>query len=127
MNVLIYGGGAVGLGIASCLIRLDHRVEILARAETAAALKTEGLLRTGIFGRVHAKPGSFRCGTSLNEAAGRPYHFVLICTKSFDSASAAKDLAKHENRIGRSARLVLFQNGWGNAEVFSARFEKQRL
>ena len=39
MNVLIYGGGAVGLGLASCLIRPGHRVEILARAETVAALR----------------------------------------------------------------------------------------
>jgi ketopantoate reductase len=38
MDVLIYGGGAVGLGIASCLIRSGNRVEIVARAETVAAL-----------------------------------------------------------------------------------------
>lgn len=127
MDVLIYGGGAVGLGIASCLIRPGNRVEIVARAETVAALKNEGLLRTGIFGRVHARAGTFGCCAALDEAAGGPYDFVLICTKSFDSAAAAKDLADHENRIGRGARLVLFQNGWGNAEAFAAHFEKGRI
>ncbi len=127
MDVLIYGGGAVGLGIASCLIRPGNRVEIVARTETVAALQTEGLLRAGIFGRVHAKPEAFGCCASLDEVADGPYDFVLICTKSFDSASAAKDLADHEDRIGRGGRLVLFQNGWGNAEAFTAHFEKSRI
>jgi 2-dehydropantoate 2-reductase len=127
MDVLIHGGGAVGLGIASCLIRPGNRVEIVARPGTVAVLHREGLLRTGIFGRVHAKPEAFGCYASLDEVAGGPCDFVLICTKSFDSAAAAKDLAGHEDRIGRGARLVLFQNGWGNAEAFAARFEKNRI
>jgi 2-dehydropantoate 2-reductase len=126
MAVLIYGGGAVGLGVASCLIRPGRRVEIVARPDTVAALRDEGLLRTGIFGRVQAAPEAFRCGTSLDEVTG-PYDLVLICTKSFDSAAAAQDLAGHEDRIGRRARLVLFQNGWGNAEAFAAHFKKQRI
>jgi 2-dehydropantoate 2-reductase len=127
MSVLIYGGGAVGLGLASCLIRPGHCVEILARPETTAALTTGGLLRTGIFGSVQVEPEAFRCCTSLAEVAGGPYDFVLICTKSFDSVAAAKDLGEHENRIGPDARLVLFQNGWGNAEAFAARFDKRRI
>jgi 2-dehydropantoate 2-reductase len=127
MRVLIYGGGAVGLGIASCLIRPENRVDIIARAETTAALRREGLLRTGIFGRVHARPGTFGSYDSLEQTAGGPYDFVLVCTKSFDSTSAAQDLAAHEDRLGGQARLVLLQNGWGNAEAFCARFEKHRV
>jgi 2-dehydropantoate 2-reductase len=127
MDVLIYGGGAVGLGIASCLIRPGNRVEIVARAGTVAALQREGLFRTGLLGRVHAKPEAFGCCTSLDELAAGPCDFVLICTKSFDSAAAARDLADHEDRIGRGARLVLFQNGWGNAEAFAAHFETGKI
>ncbi len=127
MDVLIYGGGAVGLGIASCLIRPGNRVDIVARAETVAALGNEGLLRTGIFGRVHVPAGTFGGCASLDEVAGGPYDFVLICTKSFDSAVAARDLAAHDDRIGASAALVLFQNGWGNAESFAAHFDKGRI
>ena len=127
MEVLIYGGGAVGLGIASCLIRPGCRVEIVARAETVAALRSEGLLRTGIFGQVHANPDTFACCASLDDLAGGPYDFVLICTKSFDSASAAQDLAEHGDRIGNDSKLVLFQNGWGNAETFAAHFDKRRV
>lgn len=126
MDILIYGGGAVGLGIASCLVRPENRIDIIARAETAAALQEAGLVRTGIFGDACAEPGGFGCFTTLDQTAG-PYDFVLVCTKSFDSGSAAKDLAEHRDRIGGNARVVLFQNGWGNAEFFRAHFEQQKV
>ena len=127
MDVLIYGGGAVGLGIASCLIRLENRVDIITRPETVAALRGKGLVRTGIFGDVHAASGSFGSFTSLDQVSGGPYGLVLVCTKSFDSAPAARDLAEHPERIDANARLVLFQNGWGNADAFHAHFETGRI
>ncbi len=127
IRVLIYGGGAVGLGIASCLLHAGNEVDILARPQTVAALEREGLTRTGIFGDVHAKPGAFRCYCSLQEACSGPYDFVLICTKSFDSPSVAEDLGRQRACTNSTAKLVLFQNGWGNAEVFAARFDKDRI
>jgi len=127
IRVLIYGGGAVGLGIASCLLHSGNEVDILARPQTVAALESEGLTRTGIFGQVHLKPGAFRCYRSLQEACSGPYDFILVCTKSFDSASAARDLGGQRACMDSGAKLVLFQNGWGNAEIFTARFDKQRV
>jgi len=127
MRVLIYGGGAVGLGIASCLVRPAHRVDIIARPGTVAALRQDGLLRTGLFGRVHARPDSFGCRESLDQAGATDYDFVLICTKSFDSERAARDLAEHARTLGDGAGLVLFQNGWGSAEVFCEHFERSRV
>ncbi len=126
MDILIYGGGAVGLGIASCLVRPENRIDIIARAETADALQEAGLVRTGIFGDARAEPASFGCFTTLDRIAG-PYEFVLVCTKSFDSAAAAKDLAEHRDRVGANGRLVLFQNGWGNAEYFRVHFDEQKV
>ncbi len=127
MDILIYGGGAVGLGIASCLVRPENRIDIIARPETVAALQETGLVRTGIFGDARAEPGSFGCLTTLDQVSGEPYGFVLVCTKSFDSASAAKDLAAHREQIGRNVRLALFQNGWGNAEFFRAHFDERKV
>lgn len=127
MHVLIYGGGAVGLGIASCLIRPPHRVEIITRSQTVAALKQGGLIRTGIFGCVQTQSDEFFCKESLADGDRSEFDFVLICTKSFDSAAAARDLAEHGDRIGSRARLVLFQNGWGNAETFCEHFDRDRI
>jgi 2-dehydropantoate 2-reductase len=127
MRVLIYGGGAVGLGIASCLLQSGCGVDILGRSTTTAALQRDGLVRTGLFGPSQAAGGTFGAYASLDELPPRPYDFVLVCTKSFDSAPAAQDLASHEDRIGGTVRLVLFQNGWGNAEIFCARFAPSRI
>jgi 2-dehydropantoate 2-reductase len=127
MRVLIYGGGAVGLGIASCLIRPPNRVEIVARDQTVAALREAGLTRTGIFGRTHARPDEFVCHESLEHGSGSEFDLVLVCTKSFDSAAAASDLVEHGDCIGPRARLVLFQNGWSNAEAFCEHFDRDRI
>jgi 2-dehydropantoate 2-reductase len=127
MDVLIYGGGAVGLGIASCLLRPENRVDLIARVETVTALRRAGLIRTGIFGRIQVSPDSFRCYTCLDQVAGGPCDFVLVCTKSFDSAAAARDLAGHGDCFGGRPKIVLFQNGWGNAEAFCAHFDKRRV
>ena len=122
MRVLVYGGGAVGLGIASCLLRSGGAVDIVARPETVEALKTGGLVRTGLFGPAQAAPGTFGAFRALSELDAEPYDWVLVCTKSFDSAQAAADLAQHRDRIGDSTPLVLFQNGWGNAGLFCRHF-----
>jgi len=120
MDVLIYGGGAVGLGVASCLIKAGVKLDIIARSNTVAALAEHGLVRTGIFGTYHAEPGGFRAYTALEQISQRSYRYIGICTKSFDCHNAAADIARNSWLIGPDTRIVLFQNGWGNAEVFAA-------
>jgi len=127
MRVLIYGGGAVGLGIASCLLRSGVEVAIVARPDTVAALDRTGVVRTGIFGRFDAAPGTFTCRTGLDQLESKPYDYTLVCTKSFDSAFAAADLARHIGQVGAGMKLVLFQNGWGNAEAFRTHFAPDRI
>jgi 2-dehydropantoate 2-reductase len=56
MKILIYGGGSVGLGLASCLIRAGGQVDIIARKKTVSALRKDGLVRRGIFGQYCSGP-----------------------------------------------------------------------
>lgn len=126
MEVLIYGGGAVGLGLASCLLASRVRVGIVARPATVDALRTGGLTREGLFGAFHAPPEAFEVFATLAEGPDRPYDFVLVCTKSYDSRAAAEDLAARRD-WGKQVRLVLCQNGWGNAEKFVPFFPRDRL
>ncbi len=125
MRVLIYGGGAVGLGLASCLLKSKARLDIIARKDTVASLRKEGLTRTGLFGNYHASPESFKSYSSLNDLEEKAYDYILVCTKSFDSAEAAKDLSKHKPLFGEKTKIVLFQNGWGNAEIFTSFFKEE--
>ncbi len=128
MNILIYGGGAVGLGLASCLIKTQEKVDIIARKPTAESLQKNGLARTGVFGTFHAAPNQFRTFESVDEI--RPetsYDYILVCTKSFDSDNVAKSLADKPLLTGKNTIIVLCQNGWGNAEIFSSYFDNTKL
>ncbi|MBL7201945.1 MAG: 2-dehydropantoate 2-reductase [Anaerolineae bacterium] len=125
MTVLIYGGGAVGLGIASCLLKAGTEVTVLARDETASLLRQEGLIRTGIFGPAFAAPGTFDAISDLRDLEGRRFDHVLVCTKSFDSEQAALDIYEHRPLLRRDGCIVLFQNGWGNAEILAQFLPKE--
>jgi 2-dehydropantoate 2-reductase len=127
MNAMIYGAGAVGMGLASCLLKAKAHVSIIARPDTVIALRRDGLQRTGIFGQFHAEPGTFTAYESLNEIKHEGFDFILVCTKSFDSASAASDLFNHQEIFADNTKIVLCQNGWGNAEKFTAHFPKERI
>jgi 2-dehydropantoate 2-reductase len=126
MNVLVYGGGAVGLGLGSCLIKAGAKVDFLSRPDAVALLRQEGLVRSGIFGTFCAAPSAFGAYTSLDEITSANYDYVLVCTKAYDSEHAARDLAAHLE-LAHAADIVLCQNGWGNAERFCAHFPEERI
>ncbi len=127
MKALIYGGGAVGLGIAGFLLKSKSQVDIIARESTVLALRKNGLVRTGIWGDYSAGPAAFGSYTSLSEIGTKDYDYILVCTKSFDSFEAAKDLSQYDSLFCDKTKIILFQNGWGNAEVFSSLFDKEKI
>lgn len=127
MVVMIYGAGSVGLGLASCLLKSAAELDLIDREEIVSSLCEHGLHRTGIFGDFHADPSGFQSCSLLRSLPHRQYDYILVCTKSFDSHEAAKDLADHRHLIGDPTRIILCQNGWGNAEVFTSFFERQQV
>ena len=128
MNTLIYGGGAVGLGVASCLMKSGVSVDIIARHNTVTALRQYGLTRSGIFGHYHASPEAFKCYESLRDMSlQQTYDYILVCTKSFDSFNAAKDISSHAFLMADESKIILFQNGWGNTEIFIRFFSKRQV
>ena len=127
MNILLYGAGAVGLGLASCLLKAGERVDLIGREDTVAALQHNGLERTGLFGEFNAVPESFGAYASLSELPKTDYDFILVCTKSFDTREAAKQIAAIPFLKNASTPIVLCQNGWGNAEIFAENFPKERI
>ncbi|MGC9515778.1 ketopantoate reductase family protein [Methanocrinis sp.] len=145
MKALIYGGGAVGLGVASCLISSGAKVDVIAREGTVSALREGGLVRTGIFGSFEFGPEKFGAYATLDELLqderrhlqdggcedGRDcdydYDYILVCTKSHGSERAASELSRHPQLLGGDGKIVLFQNGWGNAEIFANHFPKDLI
>ena len=127
MNILLYGAGAVGLGLASCLLKAGERVDLIGREETVSALKSNGLQRTGLFGDYQTTPESFGAYASLKDLPKAEYDFILVCTKSFDTRSAAEQIAGFPLLKNASTPIVLCQNGWGNAEIFAEMFSRDRI
>ncbi|MBT3275021.1 MAG: 2-dehydropantoate 2-reductase, partial [Spirochaetales bacterium] len=119
MNIMIYGGGAVGLGVASCLLAAGDTVFIVARPETVAALASDGLVKSGIFGDRHHMPSSFRAAHQAETYREISMDFVLVCTKSYDTKDAARRIHAEGFDANPNTRFILFQNGWGNREAFS--------
>jgi 2-dehydropantoate 2-reductase len=127
MVVLIYGAGAVGLGLGSCLLQAGADVDLVGKDDTVLSLREYGLHRTGIFGDFQADRSEFQSHSTLRSLSQRRYDYILVCTKSFDSHVAAKELADHKSLIDNKTKIVLCQNGWGNAEIFTNFFEKERV
>jgi 2-dehydropantoate 2-reductase len=127
MNILLYGAGAVGLGLASCLLKSGEEVDLIGRGDTVTALQHNGLERTGLFGDFQAPPESFGAYTSLNELPETEYDFLLVCTKSFDTRTSAEQIAGLPLLNNASTPIVLCQNGWGNAEIFAEHFPRDHI
>jgi len=127
MNILLYGAGAVGLGLASCLLKSGQRVDLIGRGDTVTSLQKNGLARMGIFGDFTAAPDSFGAYASLSELPKNNYDFLLVCTKSFDTNTSAEQISAIPFLKNASTPIVLCQNGWGNAEIFAEYFPKSRI
>ena len=127
MRILNYGAGAVGLGIDSCLIQAGCQLDIIARQQTVNALMQSGLKREGLLGTAFCHPPQFQAYSSLDILPPEAYDFIVVSTKSFDTEAAARDLHHHPQFFHPGTVIVLFQNGWGNADKFAAFFDGRRV
>jgi 2-dehydropantoate 2-reductase len=114
LKVLVVGAGAVGLGLASFLLQSGSRVSFLVRENME--LVRNGLYRIGIFGEFHSSSFEIFHGP----AKDAKFDFVLVCVKSIDTDNTGRQLKEW---LSGASKIVLCQNGWGNAEIFSEYFQ----
>ena len=117
MRAWVVGAGAVGLGVGSALLAAGAAVDFAVRPGAGGGLRRLGLRRTGVLGRAEFAPGSFGVAP-LRELGTRP-DLVCVCVKTPRSREVALDLARVLG-AGPLPPVVLFQNGWGTAEIFAA-------
>jgi 2-dehydropantoate 2-reductase len=127
VKVLIFGAGAVGLGLSSFLMQAGHCIHLIGKEQTVMALRKQGLKRTGIFGTASFSPQQLVVSSNLNEMAEEAIDFCLVCTKSFDTESSARQLQVGCALLQHDTPIVLCQNGWGNAEIFSKFFPSSQI
>ena len=126
MKVLVIGMGAVGCAIAISTANAGMETAVVARNETAKAIRDNGLKRTGIFGEVTVPT---ECITVYENIAWieAEYDYIAIAVKTMANKTIADELAKNRNIIGRNGKIVLFQNGWGNDEPYLAHFPASKV
>jgi len=127
VKVLIFGAGAVGLGLASFLLQAGHRVHLVGKEQTVVALRKNGLQRQGIFGSAFFTPQQLTASSNLAETGRETFDFYLVCTKSFDTENSARQLKAESTLARQKSPIVLCQNGWGNAEIFSRFFAPKQV
>jgi 2-dehydropantoate 2-reductase len=127
MRVLLIGSGAVGLSLASALYKSNVNVDIIARNETAEAIRKNGIERCGILGDVRVIPDKIRIFETI-ESADSGYNFIINSAKTTGNKDIAKGL---ENRradiLSSDGLMVLFQNGYGNEQAFLEAFDECRI
>ena len=127
MKVLVFGAGAVGLGLSSFLLQGGHRVHLVGKDPTVVALRESGLKRLGIFGQASFSPQQLTASSNLAETGRETFDFYLICTKSFDTENSARQLKTESTLARQKSPIVLCQNGWGNAEIFARFFPPKQI
>jgi 2-dehydropantoate 2-reductase len=128
LDTVIIGAGAVGLALGSCLHRAGKPVRFLVRESSGRhAIEELGLVRSGIFGEVRVGAQDLEVLHAAGELRCARVDFLLVCTKSTASAEVAHALAGVWESLRGTPRLVLCQNGWGNAEVFAAHLPRERI
>jgi len=128
MRVAVVGAGAVGLALGSCLAAAGERPRFVVRDEEATRLLArEGVRRSGLFGEHHAEASAIALCRSIADLADEPVELILVCCKTHDSQAVAAALGAIWQKLDGKPRIVLCQNGWGNAELFAERLPRDRI
>lgn len=114
MRILVMGAGALGSVAGGFMAKAGHTVTLVGRAPHMDAVAAEGLRISGIWGdhRVTA----IRTVTTVSAIEVPAFDLVLVCVKSYDTASAAAEALPC---VGPDTLVCAYQNGLGNAETLA--------
>jgi 2-dehydropantoate 2-reductase len=112
LDILVFGGDAIGSLLAYRLAAAGHCVTAVGRAAYARAVNQRGLLvETGR--RVICSP-PFRAVDNVEVLHDARFDLILITTRAFDTAVAA---VQAQPFAQREATVVVLQNGVGGIDV----------
>lgn len=100
MRVAVIGAGAVGGSIAAVLHRAGHEVEVTARGAHLDAIRANGIVLTGQWGK-------YTAAVEANPRLTRAPELAILATKALDADSALRDNADWL----RGVPVVVIQNG----------------
>ena len=125
MKILLIGAGAVGIGIAASVASQGVDVSIYARGETAKAIKENGIKRTGLF--THYEIKDIPVYESYDEIPENHFDYIFMASKTTANEEIAESLNNHSSIVKDTAKIIIFQNGFGNDEAYIKYFPKDQV
>jgi len=114
MKIAFLGAGAVGLSVAGMLSRVCD-VYAVCRKRHADAIKSRGLILTGIWGEHNFR---FPCGDTL--PPDEQFDYIFITSKSQDT----REICGMNSGAIKNSNVISLQNGIGNEEIISGFTDK---
>jgi 2-dehydropantoate 2-reductase len=127
MNILINGTGAIGVALGACMISQGANVSFFARAETAKAIRENGIKRTGLFTNYEFTPEQCKVYTEYEKIPKNEFDFVLVASKTNANDDISKSLNEHRDILKSDAKIIIFQNGFANDEPYIRFFPKEQV
>lgn len=127
MDVLIYGSGAVGIGIATALYEAGANVSLKASKATKEIIDQGGVERKGILKAVKVPKGNIDVWEKLYDIKDKKFDFIIVSTKTTYNNESAEELGNNAHLLKAQGEVLLFQNGWGNDEPYLKYFSKDKI
>ncbi|ORX58563.1 2-dehydropantoate 2-reductase pane [Piromyces finnis] len=127
MNILIIGTGAIGVALGASMISQGANVSFFAREETAKAIKENGIKRTGLFTNYEFTPEQYKVYIDYKEIPKSEFDFVLIASKTTANDDISKSLNSNRSILKPNSKIIIFQNGFGNDELYIRFFSKEQI
>ena len=127
MNILVIGAGSVGIGLAASALSQDANLSIYARGKTAEAIRQNGMKRTGLFTHYSFNPDEFNVYDDYGEIPQDSFDYVFITSKTTANDDISKKLNENRQILRKNAKIIIFQNGFGNDEPYLRYFSKKEV
>lgn len=125
MKILLIGAGAVGIGLATSVASQGAEVSIFAREKTAKAIRENGIERCGLFD--HYKIKHVPVYERYEDIAKNTFDYIFIASKTTANMEIAEKLNSHKDIMKDTAKIIIFQNGFGNDEEYLKYFTKDKV
>jgi len=127
MNILIIGTGAIGIALGASMLSQGANVSFLARDATAKAIRENGIKRIGLFEHYEFTPEQYKVYTNYKEIPKNEFDFILISSKTISNEDISQNLNDNREILKDNAKLIIFQNGFGNDEPYLRFFTKEQV
>ncbi|WP_407424416.1 ketopantoate reductase family protein [Methanobrevibacter sp.] len=127
MNILIIGAGAVGIGLAASVKSQGANISILARENTAKAIKENGIKRCGLFAHYSFDSSEIDVYEDYENIGDDLFDYIFITSKTTANEDIALNLNRNRGILKKDGKLIIFQNGFGNDEAYLKYFPKDKV